>query len=105
MKRETVLQNQIRCALSHYGVCIRLNTGVFKTANGDTIKQGIPGMPDLLFIGDHGKTVWLEVKTQTGKISEEQSRFITMLRERGHIAAIVRSVDEAVDLVKLAGEL
>ena len=99
MNRETVLQNKIRCALSDYGIVIRLNTGFFLTADNRMVKCGIPGMPDLLFLGPSGQTVWLEVKTATGIVSEAQNRFIARLRELGHTAEVVRSVDEALVLV------
>ena len=99
MNAETVLQNQIRLALSEHGIVIRLNTGVFKTATGATIKQGVPGLPDLLWVGHNGQTVWLEVKTATGRISAAQERFIYKLRDLDHKAYVVRSVQEALEAV------
>ena len=99
MNAETVLQNKIRLALSEYGIVIRLNTGVFFTATGAVIKQGIPGLPDLLFVGLNGRTVWMEVKTDSGRISAAQSRFISRLWGMGHTASVVRSVEDALKLV------
>jgi hypothetical protein len=99
MNAETILQNKIRLALSPYGIVIRLNSGVFKTINGAVIKQGIPGLPDLLFVGLNGRTVWLEVKTATGRISAAQERFIYKLRDLDHKAYVVRSIQEALEAV------
>ena len=99
MNAETVLQNKIRLALSEHGIVIRLNTGVFKTINGAVIKQGIPGLPDLLFVGDNGQTVWLEVKTATGRLSPAQERFIDTLYNMDHKAYVVRSVEDALHVV------
>ncbi len=99
MNRETLLQKQIRLALSNYGICIRLNTGFFLTADNRTVKCGIPGMPDLLWLGPAGKTVWLECKVDKGKLSEKQERFIARIKDMGHNVGVVRSVDEAMKLI------
>jgi hypothetical protein len=99
MHQETILQNQIRIALSEFGICIRLNTGIFMTADNRVVKCGLPGMPDLLWLGPGGRSVWLEVKTGSGIISPAQQRFMARLRELGHTAEIVRSLDEALVLI------
>lgn len=96
MNPESIIQNEIRCALSPHGIVIRMNTGVFETPNGNKIKCGITGCPDLLFIGHKGQTVWLEVKTPKGAVSKEQERFIATLREYGHKAHVVRTVAGAI---------
>ena len=98
---ETTLQNLIRCELSKHGIVLRLNTGVFKTFDGNTVKCGIPGTPDLLFLSRDGKAVFLEVKTATGKPSAEQINFIETVRKMGFSAGIVRSVDEALELINV----
>lgn len=95
---ETDLQNAIRLELSKYGVCFRMNTGVFKQRER-TIKCGVKGMSDLLFI-KNGKAYWLEVKTPTGKASPEQLNFLAVMRDKyGCVTAIVRSVEDAVRTV------
>jgi hypothetical protein len=99
MNEETILQNRIRCALSEHGICIRMNTGYFWTDNGYPIKCGVPGMPDLIWIGPDGKTVWLEVKTRLGIAQDNQKRFMSRLTELGHTAGIVRSVADALKLI------
>jgi hypothetical protein len=100
MNAETVLQNKIRCALSDYGICIRLQSGFFMTADGRPIRCGFSGMPDLLFLGESGQTIWLEVKTAKGTVRPVQERFMAKLHGMGHNAEIVRSVDEALKLVR-----
>lgn len=40
-----------------------------------------------------------EVKTKTGRPTDEQVRFINAIKSRGGIAGIVRSTDDAVQLV------
>lgn len=100
MKPETILQNKIRCELSKYGVVVRMNSGVFLTADGRPVKSGVSGIPDLLFIGKGGITAWIEVKTDKGRPSEEQVNFIKMLRDHGHRAGIARSVADALEILE-----
>ena len=95
---ESYIQNQIRCALSKYGVVIRMNTGNVQTQSGTYIRCGVKGMSDLLFVGQ-GYIAWIEVKTPTGKPSPEQIKFINRMRQLGHRAGIARSVEEALDIV------
>lgn len=97
--REIFIQNQIRIALSEFGMVIRQNTGYFKTDDGRMVKCGLNGLPDLLFIGHDGKVAFLEVKTDTGQASADQVRFLAKLHEMGHTAGIVRSVEDAKRLI------
>ena len=101
---EIYLQNAIRCALSEYGFVIRQNTGYFKTSDGRTVKCGLTGLPDLLFIGTDGRVAFMEVKTPTGRPSVDQIRFITKLQAYGHRAGIVRSVEDALALIGESGQ-
>jgi hypothetical protein len=98
---ETSLQNEIRIALSAHGVVLRLNAGDFITQYGGYIKSGIPsGCTDLLFIGDR-YVAFIEVKTQKGRTSPEQVRFIERMRKLGHKAGVARSVREALMLIEV----
>lgn len=99
---ETDLQNQIRMALSQYGIVLRMNTGVFKTEDGRTVKCGMPGTSDLLFIGEK-YIAWIEVKTLTGRPTPEQLKFIDIMRKYGHRAGIARSVEDALKIINIGG--
>lgn len=94
---ETDLQNQIRMALSPYGVVIRQNTGNFQLKDGRRIMCGVKGLSDLLFIGQN-RVAFIEVKTETGKPSQEQLNFIRRMQELGHSAGIARSTEDALRL-------
>ena len=99
MNKETILQNEIRIALSEHGICIRQNTGNFLTADGRRVVCGVPGLSDLLFIGNGG-VAFIEVKTDTGRPTKEQVNFIRAVQKLNHRAGIARSVDDAL---KIAG--
>lgn len=94
---ETDLQNQIRLALSPYGVVIRQNTGNFQLKDGRRIMCGVKGLSDLLFIGQN-RVAFIEVKTETGKPSQEQLNFIRRMQELGHSAGIAHSTEDALRL-------
>lgn len=51
-----------------------------------------------------GKALWMEVKTAVGKQREEQERFEAAVRARGSEYFLVRSVDDAVEAVRLLRE-
>ena len=112
------IQNQIRIALSAHGVFFRANVGTAWT--GDSVKRigrnvlitnarqfstGLPvGFSDLFGITDKGRFVAVEVKTPTGKVRPEQLNFIDVIRKRGGLAGVARSVDDALQILKEGGE-
>lgn len=98
---EHSIQNAIRLELSKLGYCVfRANVGRFQTKDGRWFDTGLPrGFSDLFAVKD-GRVYFLEVKTETGRPSEEQLKFLAVMRDRyGCVAEIVRSVDDAVRAV------
>jgi Holliday junction resolvase len=96
---ETDLQNLIRLELSKRGFAVfRLNVGVFYTKDGRPLKSGLPvGTSDLMAVKD-GRVFFVEVKVRPNKPTAAQVNFINKMRERGAVAGVVYSVDEAVAL-------
>lgn len=100
MNRETVIQNQIRVALSERGCIVhRCNTGVYYTSDGNRVKCGEVGHSDLYGHRPDGRVFYLEVKTPVGKASREQKDFIAAMQISGAIAGFARSVPDAVKVV------
>jgi hypothetical protein len=52
------------------------------------------GVADLIVVLPDGKVLFLEVKTPTGKQSENQVKFQNRVESLGHRYVIVRSVDD-----------
>lgn len=52
------------------------------------------GEPDFVVLMPEGKVLFVEVKTRSGRISEEQEAFSRKAFEMGHVVHIVRSFDE-----------
>lgn len=95
------LQNAIRLKLSELGYAVfRANVGRFQTKDGRWFDTGLPkGFSDLMAVKD-GRIYFLEVKTEAGRASSEQINFLAVMRDKyGCVADIVRSVEEAVELV------
>lgn len=99
--KESDRQNSIRLALNPYAVIFRVNTGTVKMADGRYFNTGVPkGHPDLAgFRKSDGKAVYIEVKTNKGRLRKEQKHFIETVRQYGVIAGVARNADEAIDLV------
>lgn len=113
MTPEHRLMNEIMIALSPYGSVFRMNAGDFwqgqrvysrEFAQNVLINlrrvHGLPrGFSDLLFIGNDGQVAFLEVKTDTGRPTCEQLKFIDRMKKSGCKAGIVRSPEEAIQLI------
>lgn len=99
--REKDIQNEIRLAVSEYAIIFRINTGTFKTADGRYVSTGVPvGHPDLYgFRKSDGKLIYIEVKTEKGKLSKEQKHFLEVMSKYPIIAGVARSASEAVNLI------
>lgn len=102
---EADIQRSIMVALSAAGHCVfRGNVGLFYTKDGRPVKSGLPvGFSDLFGFTSDGRPMFLEVKTAIGRIRPEQAAFIAAMQKRGALAAVVRSVDEALAAVSDTG--
>lgn len=110
---EHEIQNQIRVALSEYGLVFRMNAGKFWQGKQrysrefmETVLteiravEGLPaGFSDLLFIDGTG-VAFIEVKAAKGQKREAQKKFIEKMRSLGHRAGFARSVEDAIEIVK-----
>lgn len=93
--RESQLQDEIRLALGRVPALVlwRNNCG-YDAQRHVRYGVGSPGGADL--IGLHnGRFLAVEIKTQTGRQSDEQRRFQQLVESKGGIYKILRSVDEA----------
>jgi hypothetical protein len=82
----------------------RNNTGMFQTLDGRPTRAGLcVGSSDLIgIVAPMGKFLALEVKRPGEKASEQQQKFLEVVRMAGGIAAVVTSVEEAIAAVESA---
>ena len=96
------IQNAIRAALAPYAVIFRANVGRGYTQDGRYFSTGLPvGFSDLFgFRRSDGRAVFIEVKTERGRASDNQKHFLAEMRSAGAIAGIARSPDDAIKLIQ-----
>ena len=78
------------------GVWYRSNTGAFAGEyNGKKrfVRFGVPGMSDIGGVLN-GRAIFIECKTATGKLSENQITFGEQVTRAGALYAVVRSLEE-----------
>ena len=86
---ESTLTRKIVSYLESFGcLCIKYHASQFTPA----------GIPDLIVIRG-GVTVWLEIKTATGRLSKIQVHRHLQMRRYGSLIATVRSPEEALEFV------
>lgn len=93
---------------------LRFQVGTFMGSDGSYVKIGEPGVSDLIGCVSHvirpedvGKTVAIFTAMETKQVKDSTSKdrklsqgnFIQRVRDLGGIAGIVRSVDDAQDLL------
>ena len=111
MSLESVIQTQIRLRLGKLRILmLRYQVGLFWTKDGRPVKIGEPGVSDLIGMVPHvvtqadvGRTIGvftvLETKQKKGRLSEEQGPFLRLVNRNGGLGAIVRSEEDAADVV------
>jgi len=99
--KESDVQNNIRLALNPYAVIFRNNVGKVRMADGRWFDTGLPkGHPDLSgFRKSDGKHIFIEVKTEKGKLRKDQEHFINKMQQYPVICGVARSAEEAINLV------
>lgn len=65
---------------------------------GQFVRFGAPGMPDILARGSLGAVVWIEVKSPTGKLSEDQKAWKRDAERFGDTYVLARSVEDVMVL-------
>ncbi|MBP2656229.1 MAG: hypothetical protein H6Q73_3798 [Firmicutes bacterium] len=123
--KESDIQNKIRIALSPHGTFFRVNVGqawtgteIIRTEGGGVyipqarpFDTGVPkGFSDLFgvvpmfitpeMIGQRiGSAAFIEVKTKTGRVRQEQEKFLAFMRAKGCPAGIARSPEDAIKII------
>ncbi len=99
---EHEIQNNIRVAISPYCVIFRANVGCGRTFDGRYFDTGLPkGFSDLFGVRkSDGKAVFIEVKTEKGRVRPEQVIFLEQMQKNGAIAGVCRSPEDAIKLIK-----
>lgn len=108
--RESKIQAEIVEYLSGQGIfCHSVpneGAGKDKLRTMQMITMGLrPGTADLVVWFPSGEIGYLEVKTETGKLSDNQRRFKRRCMEHGVFYAVVRSVEDVRMVLESRGEI
>ena len=96
---EAQIQRACLDALHRLGItCWRDQAG---TARGGRTHLSPPGTPDIIGYLPGGRMLAIEVKTALGSVSQEQTNWLRHAHSQGVLCGIVRSAEEAIDLVDL----
>lgn len=76
---------------------LRMNVGRAKL-NGRCVQFGVPGMADLLVMLPGGRYAWVEVKSATGRQTEDQLRFARIVESVGGRYVLARCVGDVAGL-------
>lgn len=81
----------------------RMNVGAIKIGEGRNarfFRAGFVGCSDIIGQMKDGRFLAVECKSATGKLSDEQVRFIDTVRAAGGVAGMARSIDDALLIIK-----
>jgi predicted transcriptional regulator len=93
MNPETQLQQAILDGLEKLGFwAIRINAG-----RRGGVRMAPKGTPDILVLQPY---VWLECKLKDGELNENQEVFFERAKKEGVPRAVVRSLSEAISVVR-----
>lgn len=93
-----VKQIQAWCKRQPETFCYKIPGGRFRTESGFFISP-LSGMPDLLII-QSGRSVFFEIKTETGKLSDAQKTRIAELAGAGAEVHVAHSLEEVKAVLK-----
>jgi hypothetical protein len=114
--RDTVAEHPIQVQIVNYiklqgapnvfAVAIP-NAGKRSPRRGRWMKaEGLtPGAADLCVLIPDGHCIWMETKTATGRQSSSQKTFELRCEKLGHDYVLVRSLDDAIRILKAFGAL
>lgn len=67
-------------------------------------KEGLSaGFPDVMCIWAGGGICFIEFKAEKGRLSDNQREWLDRLTQRGFVAGVARSIDDAVAILSRAG--
>lgn len=97
--KESALQHLIMLKVSELGHrVLRNNVGVLQDKRGHYLRYGLgTGSSDLIGWTNKGRFLAIEVKTDKGRVTEEQENFLDQVNLSGGIGFVARSVQDVVD--------
>ncbi|WP_287602702.1 VRR-NUC domain-containing protein [Thiothrix sp.] len=96
--QKAILDYLARC--SRVAFAHRQNTGQtkYEDGHGETryVRYGWVGCSDIIGMLTDGRFLAIEVKSRTGRLSEEQAAFLDCVNAGGGVGIVARSVDDVI---------
>lgn len=117
--KETDIQRRIMVAVSKHAAVFRAPAGMYwqgKIRNTPeygriltdlrAVKVLCEGFPDLVgYRRSDGKAVFIEVKTENGRVKDTQQKFIDCASRCGALAGIARTDEDALKIIEIKEEV
>ncbi|MDW4519816.1 VRR-NUC domain-containing protein [Staphylococcus saprophyticus] len=102
MKSEQTIQNEIIIAVNRLGHRLwRSNAGKVITKDNRVIQLFPKGFPDTVgFRKTDGKIIFIEVKTDKGRLRPEQEKFRSFIETQPVLYGVARSVEDAIKIIE-----
>lgn len=88
MRESAIEAMLVRSVVERGGLCYKL------------VSPGNPGVPDRIVIVPGGRVIFVELKTETGRLSAMQQWQHAELRERGAEARVLRGAEQVRGFVR-----
>lgn len=108
MKESDLLSYALSCLKQSGLVYWRVPNGpVMHSIGGKMIRKCSPikGFPDIAGVFPSGKFFAIELKTDKGRLSTEQTEWITKLNMSGAMAIVLRSKEEISEFIAAASKI
>lgn len=108
MKESDLLSYALTCLKQSGLVYWRVPNGpVMHSIGGKMIRKCSPikGFPDIAGVFPSGKFFAIELKTDKGRLSAEQTEWITKLNMSGAMAIVLRSKEEISEFIAAASKI
>lgn len=87
MKESTIEAKLVRMVRDRGGLCYKF------------VSPGNPGVPDRIIITPAGRTIYVELKTEVGKLANIQRWQLDEMRKRGAEVRVLRGLDQVKEFV------
>lgn len=93
---QKAIVNWLRHVLPGHAMVLHIHNNPRSAIDGARLKQMglVAGAPDLLIVLPHGQGVFIEIKTEKGRVSEAQHSFSFTCQALGWPWFVARSIDD-----------
>lgn len=91
MKESAIERHLVEGVKKMGGMCVKF------------VSPGTPGVPDRIIITATGRIIFVELKTETGRLAKIQRYTIEQMQKRGADVRVVKGLDEVKQLLAEIG--